>query len=186
MWRFPALAAVVAVVSGALPLDRAQAVTGRMLPVLVFLIAITVIAELADNALVFDVAAREAAHVAAGRTPALFLLVAVLATGTTILLGLDTTAVLLTPVVLAVADQLSLSPVPFAMVTVWLANTASLLLPVSNLTNLLALRELDLSAAAFARHMALPTVVSVIVTVLLLSIVYRRSLRGRYAIPEHP
>jgi len=34
-----------------------------------------------------------------------------------------------------------LNPLPFAMTTVWLANTASLLLPVSNLTNLLALHR---------------------------------------------
>ena len=36
----------------------------RIAPVLVFLIAVTVIAELADKAKVFDVAAREAAHLA--------------------------------------------------------------------------------------------------------------------------
>lgn len=59
----------------------------------------------------------------------------------TIVLSLDTTAVLLTPVVITVARQLRLNPLPFAMTTVWLANTASLLLPVSNLTNLLALHR---------------------------------------------
>lgn len=60
----------------------------------------------------------------------------------TVLLGLDTTAVLLTPVVLSMSVQLDLPTMPFALLTVWLANTASLLLPVSNLTNLLALDRL--------------------------------------------
>src|SRR3954452_10941862 len=105
----------------------------------------TVLAELADEAGVFDVAAHRAARLARGRTLALYGLVVVLASATTVLLSLDTTAVLVTPVVLALAQQLELSPVPFALAAVWLANTASLLLPVSNLTNLLAISRLDLS-----------------------------------------
>jgi arsenical pump membrane protein len=113
-----------------------------------------------------------------GRTPVLFLLVAGLATLTTILLGLDTTAVLLTPVVLSLAAQLQLSPLPFAMVMVWLANTASLLLPVSNLTNLLALRRLHLSPHEFFTRMWLPTVVSVVLTVVVIGLRYHRDLRG--------
>ena len=60
------------------------------------------------------------------------------AAATTTVLNLDTTAVLLTPVMLALARKAGIAVIPLAMTTVWLANTASLLLPVSNLTNLLA------------------------------------------------
>ncbi len=186
MWRFPTLAAVVVVATGLLPWDETAEVTRRMAPILLFLVAITVLAELAEVAMVFDIAAREAAHLARGRTPVLFLLVAGLATITTILLGLDTTAVLLTPVVLSLAAQLNLSPLPFAMVTVWLANTASLLLPVSNLTNLLAMRRLHLTPHEFFTHMWLPTIVSVVLTVVVLGLRYHRDLRGIYEVPHHP
>ena len=62
---------------------------------------------------------------------------------------------LLTPVVIAVARQLGLSAVPFAMTTVWLANTASLLLPVSNLTNLLALHHFSLLGLGTAGYLRL-------------------------------
>jgi hypothetical protein len=55
------------------------------------------------------------------------------ASATTMFLNLDTTAVLLTPVMLALAARVELPAAPLAMTTVWLANTASLLLPVSNL-----------------------------------------------------
>ncbi|MCQ8115681.1 hypothetical protein NP565_24235, partial [Vibrio parahaemolyticus] len=65
-------------------------------------------------------------------------LVVALATVATAFLSLDTTAVLLTPVVVSMAVARKLDPLPFAFVTVVLANTASLVLPVSNLTNLLA------------------------------------------------
>jgi arsenical pump membrane protein len=186
VWRYSSVATLAAVVTGLLPWHAAIEVAARMAPILVFLVAITVLAELAEVALVFDVAAREAAHLARGRTPLLFLLVAVLATVTTVLLGLDTTAVLLTPVVLSLAQQLGLSPLPFAMLTVWLANTASLLLPVSNLTNLLALRRLHLSPHAFFERMWLPTVVSVTLTVVVLGLRYHRDLRGRYEVPRQP
>ena len=95
-------------VTGLLPLDAAGDVTRRMAPILLFLVAITVLAELAEVAKVFDVAALHSSRLARGRTGLLFLLVALLATVTTVLLGLDTTAVLLTPVVLSMSVQLDL------------------------------------------------------------------------------
>jgi arsenical pump membrane protein len=153
MWRVGSVAALACLVTGLLPLDAAGDVTRRMAPILLFLIAITVLAELAEVAKVFDVAAMHSSRLAGGRMLTLFLLVAALATVTTVLLGLDTTAVLLTPVVLSLSIQLDLPPMPFALLTVWLANTASLLLPVSNLTNLLALNRLDLTPHEFAARM---------------------------------
>ncbi len=68
----------------------------------------------------------------------LFLLFCLLATLSTWVLSIDTTAVLLAPIGLTLAAELGISALPFAFAAVWLANTASLLLPVSNLTNLLA------------------------------------------------
>lgn len=186
MWRITSVAGLMVVATNVLPWDDATDVTRRMAPILLFLVAITVLAELAEVALVFDVAAREAAHLARGRTPLLFLLMAGVATLTTVVLGLDTTAVLLTPVVLALAAQLEISPLPFAMVTVWLANTASLLLPVSNLTNLLALRRLHLEPHEFLARMWLPTLVAVTATVLVIGLRYRRELRGSYVVAAHP
>jgi arsenical pump membrane protein len=166
--------------------DLLADVLSRMGPVLVFLVAVTALAELADTAQVFDVAAREAARWARGRTPALFVLVAALATTTTVLLGLDTTAVLLTPVVLSMAVQLEVAAVPFAMLTVWLANTASLLLPVSNLTNLLAVDQLSLGPHELAGRMWLPTLVAVAVTMLVVGVRYRSSLTGTFRVPPPP
>jgi Arsenical pump membrane protein len=75
------------------------------------------------------------------------------------------TAVLLTPVVLTLTDRLRLRPLPFALLSVWLANAASLLLAVSNLTNLLALQREHLSTLTFAGRMALPELAAVAITV---------------------
>jgi arsenical pump membrane protein len=163
-------------------------VLGRVGPVLVFFMAITVVAEVADVAGVFDVAGHWTARAARHRTPALWLLFVALAFGCTVVLSLDTTAVLLTPVGLAVAAQLGLSPVPFALATLWLANTASLLLPVSNLTNLLALHHfsaLGLDHAAYVRLAAAPAAAAVVGTVAVLYVLHRGELRGRY-VPDAP
>lgn len=88
----------------------------RVLPVLAFL---TVVAEICDLAGVFDEAAHWAARAARGRVLALWALVVGLACLCTILLSLDTTAVLLTPVAIAVATQVGAAPLPFAVTTLW-------------------------------------------------------------------
>ncbi len=184
MWVVAAALGTGAVLSGLLAPSEALAVLARTAPVLVFLVAVTVLAELAQAAQVFDVAAVHAARAARGRVPLLFVVVVLLCTVTTVALSLDTTAVLLTPVVLALASRLALPPLPFAMASVWLANTASLALPVSNLTNLLALRALGLSTAGYARAMALPATAAVLVAVLVLVLWQRRALTGRYLVPD--
>ncbi|MCW2777315.1 MAG: arsenite efflux rane protein ArsB [Frankiales bacterium] len=155
----------------------------RVLPVLGFLAAATVLAEVADRAQVFDAAARTAVRLARGRTALLFAGVVVLATACTVLLSLDTTAVLLTPAVLALAAEAGLAAWPLALTVVWLAGTASLLLPVSNLTNLLAADRLGLAAGAYARGFALPAVVAVVVTMAVVVGLHGRALRGRCAQP---
>lgn len=103
----------------------------KIAPVVGFLVALTIVAEVADRAGVFDVAGHWAARAARGSVLRLWLLVVALATASTIVLSLDTTVVLLTPVVLAIVRAAGLDRRLFALTTVWLANTASLLLPVS-------------------------------------------------------
>src|SRR5246127_4571277 len=93
----------------------------------------------------------------------LLALVFAVASGTTVLLGLDPTIVLLTPVVLATAMRLRMSPKPDVYATAHLANSASLLLPISNLTNLLVFNTSGLSFTRFAALMLLPTVAAIAV-----------------------
>ncbi|NAZ80590.1 arsenic transporter [Kineococcus sp. R8] len=185
MWWIAGLAGLACAVTGLLSGEDALEVGRRAGPVLAFLVAVTVVAELADAAGVFDAAARLAARAGRGRTWRLWLLVVALGTVATVVLSLDTTAVLLTPVVLALAAQLRLDPLPFAVTTVWLANTASLLLPVSNLTNLLALDSLagfgDAGVATFVGLTWAPFLAGLLGAVVVLGLTYRRRLRGGYA-----
>jgi arsenical pump membrane protein len=156
------------VASGLLPAEEAQATVERILPLLLFLGTVVILAELTAEAEVFDVIAARLALTARGSYFGLFLLSVAFAAITTIVLNLDTTAILLTPVMLALARKLKVNPLPLAMTTVWLANTASLLLPVSNLTNLLAANRVGLEPLAFAERLFLPQIAAIAVTMLFL------------------
>ncbi|GAT74562.1 arsenical pump membrane protein [Microbacterium sp. HM58-2] len=178
-------AGAVATATGILPLSDVAALWVRVWPILLFVLAITVVTELAAAAGLFTVIAQRTARWGRGRAWALWLLVAAFATLSTIFLSLDTTAVLLTPIVIVLARHARLDPLPFALTTVWIANTGSLLLPVSNLTNLLAQHAMgEPSPLAFAGLMAAPAAVAVIVPLLLIFAIHRRSLLVRYETGE--
>ncbi|MEV7780017.1 SLC13 family permease [Kitasatospora sp. NPDC088351] len=165
--------------TGLLPTAAAGSALSRIAPLLAFLGTVIVLAELTSAAEVFDVVAAGVARAGRGSYPLLFLLCVAFAAVTTVTLNLDTTAVLLTPVMLALASRVGIAPLPLAMTTVWLANTASLLLPVSNLTNLLAAERVALSPSGLARVMWAPQLASVLVTMVCLWLFYwRRGRRG--------
>ncbi|MDR6143792.1 arsenical pump membrane protein [Microbacterium foliorum] len=175
--------ALVCIVTGVLPPSDAGALGARIAPVLGFVIAITIVAELARDAAVFDVVAQRLARWGHGRVILLWLSVVVLAVISTVFLSLDTTAVIVTPVVVVLAQSVGIPPLPFALVTVWLANTASLALPVSNLTNLLAARSIGDDPLAFLALSWAPTLVGVLVPVVILTLRHRRTLFGGYRTP---
>jgi arsenical pump membrane protein len=176
-------AGIVAILTHLLPASDARATFTRVLPLLIFLGSVIILAELAARAELFDVLAVRLTAIGRGRNVALFLLCMAFAAVTTMFLNLDTTAVLLTPVMLATARRARVPALPLAMTTVWLANTASLLLPVSNLTNLLAANRVGLGPIAFAGRMVLPQVAALLVVGVCLWTFYWRHSPSRYDPP---
>ena len=83
------------------------------------------------------------ARLARAPLPPRALLVALLAlvAAVTAVLNLDTSVVFLTPVLVHAARRRGLNEQPFLYGSVFMANSASILLPGSNLTNLLVLRH---------------------------------------------
>src|SRR5262249_43951864 len=148
---------LVFVGTGLLPYSAADATIRRILPLLLFLGTVIVLAELTAAAGFFDVIAVRVAGVARGSYPALFVLCVLFAT-------LTPRAFLLRPVILALARMVGIAATRLAMRTWWLPNTASLLLPVSNLTNLLAANRVALPPLEFAARMWGPQLASVAVT----------------------
>lgn len=161
-------AAALLIASDVVPLPAAIHEVQRLLPVVAFLAAVLVLAQLCDDEGLFRAAGAAMARSANGNTRQLLAKVFVIGAVTTAVLSLDATVVLLTPVVLATTRALWVPAKPHAYATAHLANTASLLMPVSNLTNLLAFAAVGLSFLHFTALMAPAWVAAVAVEFLLL------------------
>jgi arsenical pump membrane protein len=155
--------ALVLMALGAISVARAGVAIRELGPTVGFLAALLLIAEGCRRAGLFEAIGGVLAGSSRGDPRRLLALVFVSASAVTIVLGLDATVVLLPPIVLATAARLRTSPKAAAYACAHLANSASLLLPVSNLTNLLAFRASRLSFPRFALLMALPTLAAVAV-----------------------
>ena len=164
----------------------AAAEVSRLLPVVGFLAAVLVLARLCDDEGLFRAAGVAMARTTSGGQQRMRVKVFVIAAATTAILSLDATVVLLTPVVLATARTLAVSAKPHAYSTAHLANSASLLFPVSNLTNLLAFSVAGLSFVHFTAVMALPWLAAVGVEFVLLRWLFARELSvpARDTVPE--
>ncbi|GAB3772640.1 arsenical pump membrane protein [Nocardioides ginsengisegetis] len=183
--RVEALIAVamsaVTLASGTLSLDEAWATVCYLGPVVAFLATILVVADVCARAGLFRAAAQVVRDGSRGRSVRLLGGVFVLAAAVTAVLSLDATVVLLTPVVVGAAAGLGTSTRPGAYACLRMANSASLLLPVSNLTNLLAMPHLGLTFGGFALVMAPVLAAVLVVEYAVLRIAFRRDLAARPA-----
>jgi arsenical pump membrane protein len=156
-----AMAAAGLVAVGAITVDHARQAVSHLLPTIGFLAALLLLAEGCRREGLFQALGEVMARGSRGSPHRLLALVFAVASGVTIVLGLDPTIVLLTPVVLLTATSLRMSPKPHVYATAHLANSASLLLPISNLTNLLVFNLMGLSLTRFAALMLLPTLAAI-------------------------
>ena len=166
-------AAGLLIALGVISWHDAAAEVSRLLPVVGFLAAVLVLARLCDDEGLFHAAGAAMARTNSGGQQRLLVKVFVIAAATTAILSLDATVVLLTPVVLATARTLAVSAKPHAYATAHLANSASLLFPVSNLTNLLAFSVAGLSFVHFTAVMTLPWLAAVGVEFVLAALAFR-------------
>jgi arsenical pump membrane protein len=153
--------AVLLVIVGAIGRSGASDALRALGPTVGFLPAMLLIAEGCRREGLFDAMGAVTARGSGASPQRLLAFVFVIAAAITAVLSLDATIVLLTPVVFATAARMRTSAKPHVYACAHLANTASLLLPVSNLTNLLAFHASHLSFPRFAALMVLPTIAAV-------------------------
>ncbi|GIF19675.1 arsenical pump membrane protein [Actinoplanes tereljensis] len=170
--------ALLIVATGLLPAADALAEIRELGPTVGFLAAVLLLAYLAGEHGVFRYAGALTARISGRRPTRLLAAVFVAASLTTAVLSLDATVVLLTPVVLVTAARTGARPRPAAYASAHLANSASLLLPVSNLTNLLAFAASGLTFLGFAAVMALPWVAVILAEYLVFRWFFRADLRA--------
>jgi arsenical pump membrane protein len=172
-------AAVIAVLAGLVPWRDALGEVRELAPTVGFLAAVLVLAYLAGEHGVFRYAGWMAARISGGRAPRLLVAIFVAASLTTAVLSLDATVVLLTPVIFATAARTGARPKPHVYASAHLANSASLLLPVSNLTNLLAFSASGLTFLGFAGLMTLPWVAAILAEYVVFRWFFRHDLRAQ-------
>jgi len=168
--------ALVALLSGAADLPTARQAVAELAPTVAFLAAILAFGQLCAAEGVFGYLGSVAARLSRGMPTRLLALVVALAALVTATLTLDATVVLVTPVVLATTVRLAVPHRPHSYACAHLANSGSLLLPVSNLTNLLAFTASGLSFGAFAAAMALPWLLACLLDWGSLRLAFRRDL----------
>src|SRR5690242_20654137 len=132
----------------------------ELAPALAFLLAAVPLATLLDRLGFFRASAT---RLAAGPRGTSVLALWVLAAATTVVLNLDTTIVLLTPLYVRIARRAGADPLAIALVPLLLASLASSVLPVSNLTNLVVAEHVDLTAGTLVAHLGLPSLAAVAV-----------------------
>lgn len=169
-------AAVILLAIGAISPQQAMAQVSGLARVVAFLGAVLVLAKLCDDEGLFEAAGAAMAR-ASAESHRLLRQVFAVSAAITAALCLDATVVLLTPVVLATVRRLRTPVRPYAYATAHLANAASLLLPVSNLTNLLAYHGAGISFTKFTLLMALPWLSAVAAVYVVFRWFFARDLR---------
>jgi arsenical pump membrane protein len=174
-------AAVILIAVGAISVHQAAAQVVDLSGVVAFLGAVLVLAKLCDDEGLFEAAGAVIARVRTG-SHGLLRRVFVISALITAVLSLDAAVVLLTPVVLAAVRRLRTPVRPYAYATAHLANGASLLLPVSNLTNLLAFHTANIPFTKFTLVMALPW----LATVAVMYVIFRWFFAGDLRVVPDP
>jgi len=182
-WRIPeavwAVAGACALVGlGLLPFGAAAVGIRKGTDVYLFLTGMMVLAELARQEGLFDWLAAWAAFLARGSASRLFGLVYGVGIIVTVFLSNDATAVVLTPAVSAVTRAAKVEqPLPYLYICAFIANAASFVLPISNPANLVIYGSHMPPLLEWLPRFALPSVLSIAVTYLVLRWTQRDALR---------
>jgi arsenical pump membrane protein len=183
-WRLPealwaVLGAIGLVALSLLPWRDALRAVGSGADVYLFLGGMILLAELARQQGVFDWLATRTVWLARGSPKRLFGLVFAVGTLVTAFLSNDATAVVLTPAVFAAAKAAKAEPLPYLFVCAFVANAASFVLPISNPANLVVFGSHMPALGSWLAQFALPSVMSIGATYVLLRLTQRAPLQQR-------
>lgn len=170
--------AVAAIAAASADLDAASNAASQDWPPFVLVAGLLLVGLVASEDHLFAAAGERLAGAARdGRV--LFAGVAALVLVVSATLNLDTAVAFLSPVLVHSARKRDDDGVLLLSACLLLSNAGSLLLPGSNLTNLIVLGHLHLSGTRFAARMGLPWLVGGVVTAAAVGIAGRKELRRR-------
>jgi arsenical pump membrane protein len=181
-WKLPeatwaVAGAVILIVLGLLPWSDALKAVAKGTDLYLFLSGMMLLAELARKEGLFDFLAGRAARLAGGSALKLFALIYGVGTVVTVFMSNDATAVVLTPAVFAATKAARVKdPLPYLLICAFIANAASFVLPISNPANLVIFREHMPPLLQWLGRFALPSLLSIAATYVVLWFTQRDSL----------
>lgn len=146
-------------------------------------VAVIIISLLLDECGFFEWAALHVARWGRGHGRALFILIVLLGAAIAAVFANDGAALILTPIVMQIMLALKFSPkasLGFVMATGFIADTGSLPLVVSNLVNIVSADFFHVGFGRFAAVMVPVGVVSVLASLIVLLLYFRRSIPKSY------
>ncbi|MDM7998705.1 MAG: ArsB/NhaD family transporter [Dehalococcoidia bacterium] len=176
-----ALGAIAILIAGVISLDDVYDVFRGTDNILLFFLGLMIISAITDQAGIFRWCAHEAVGLAQGSARRLLLVVFGLGVLITAFFSNDATALILTPIVFVLINKFKLNPLPYVFACAFMANTASMLLPVSNPVNLLAVDRFGITLAEYLKFTLLPSLAAIAINIGLFMYIFRKSIGGSFS-----